>query len=290
MRDALASGAGVHSPVAGQCTACHDPHTSDHPFQFRQDVASTCLSCHDHQPLHERLAGAAVDHSPVHTGAACLNCHVGHVSSQPPLLLARQDRVCLLCHDRPVADGPGRIIADVSGELSSRYLHGPAKTGDCSACHDPHAAQTPGLLLAPFPTQFYARFDIRQYDLCFRCHARDLVLRENTTTLTGFRDGDRNLHYLHVHRDDKGRTCKACHAVHGSEQPHHIAAAVPFEGSSWTMRIDFEETATGGNCSPGCHGPARYDRDRAAPAAAQPPAPNARPTTPSLATQPDGAS
>jgi hypothetical protein len=86
------------------------------------------------------------------------------------------------------------------------------------------------------------------------------VLQPKTTTLTGFRDGDKNLHYLHVNRDDKGRSCRSCHDIHGSNLPKHLASAVPFEGSSWAMPIEFEQTKDGGSCAPGCHKPRSYSR------------------------------
>ena len=37
-----------------------------------------------------------------------------------------------------------------------------------------------------------------------------MVLKQEST-ITSFRDGQRNLHVVHVNRDDKGRTCKTCH-------------------------------------------------------------------------------
>jgi hypothetical protein len=87
-----------------------------------------------------------------------------------------------------------------------------------------------------------------------------MVLEEKTASLTNFRDGDRNLHFVHVNRDDKGRSCKTCHAIHGSNLPNHMASEVPFEGSNWSMPIEFEKTTGGGKCAPGCHVPKTYTR------------------------------
>ena len=72
-----------------------------------------------------------------------------------------------------------------------------------------------------------------------------------------------NLHYLHVNRDKKGRTCRACHETHASNAEKHIRDSVPFGKGGWELPIGFEKTASGGSCSPGCHKPIGYDRDRA---------------------------
>jgi hypothetical protein len=125
------------------------------------------------------------------------------------------------------------------------------------------------LLKERFPETFYASFDLGDYALCFSCHNPDLVLAAKTRGLTGFRDGQENLHYVHVHRSEKGRTCKTCHEIHGSDLPNHIASAVPFEGSAWSMPIKFQKLPDGGSCSPGCHEPKTYRRSQVDP----PPAP-----------------
>ena len=87
-----------------------------------------------------------------------------------------------------------------------------------------------------------------------------MFLSERTEIETNFRDGGRNLHYLHVNREEKGRTCQTCHEIHGSDLPRHMASVVPFEGGGWTMPIGFRQTDTGGRCSPGCHEPQEYRR------------------------------
>jgi hypothetical protein len=121
----------------------------------------------------------------------------------------------------------------------------------------------PNLLKKYFPDKFYAKFDIGNYALCFSCHDQQLVLKANTT-LTNFRDGDKNLHFVHVNRDEKGRTCKTCHEVHGSDLPKHMAATVPFEGSNWPMPINYTEKPDGGTCAPACHAEKTYSRTQAA--------------------------
>jgi hypothetical protein len=112
------------------------------------------------------------------------------------------------------------------------------------------------ILNTPFPNDFYAPYQEGAYDLSFECHDRTVVEIENTDA-TAFRNGDRNLHYVHVVRE-KGRTCRACHAEHASLQPNHVRSEVPF--GRWTMKVEFEKTDTGGTCETGCHVPYQYDR------------------------------
>ena len=98
------------------------------------------------------------------------------------------------------------------------------------------------------------------YKLCFTCHSEDLVLTKETHDLTNFRNGDLNLHYLHVNKSRRGRTCRSCHATHASNLPNHIRKSVPY--GMWELPIQFEKTETGGGCKPGCHLSFTYNREK----------------------------
>ena len=252
----------VHQPAGKACTICHDPHTSDYPHQLKEPMPDNCFSCH--QDVARHVMGAKVPHGAVSQGAMCVNCHSPHAAREPYLLWARGGALCLRCHDKELKTPSGRALPSMTRTLARRYLHGPVRSGDCSACHDIHGGKMANLLREAFPDTFYTSFSLDKYALCFSCHSKELVLTKYTTNLTGFRNGNLNLHYVHVNRADKGRTCKACHAVHGSDLPLHMATTVPFEGSWWAMPIGFVKTADGGSCSPGCHAPRTYSRDAAA--------------------------
>ncbi len=266
----------VHEPLKEGCTACHDAHTSDFPFQLAAPITQSCLDCHEQ--MAKRVRDEPVSHDALFIADGCANCHDPHASADPNLLRDRADHLCLACHEDPVEASDGRTIVGMKPTLNRRFLHGPVRAGDCAACHSVHGGQNARLLLEKFPDTFYASFELSSYALCFSCHSPDLVMTENTAELTGFRDGDTNLHYTHVHRDKKGRTCKTCHDIHGSDLPQHMASEVPFEGSRWSMPINFTKVQGGGSCAPGCHEPKTYRRGPA--------------TTPAppLPTQPDDAS
>ena len=80
-----------------------------------------------------------------------------------------------------------------------------------------------------------------------------MVKDPKTTTLTKFRNGDQNLHFVHVNKDERGRTCRACHEVHASKQKHQIRDAVPYGKTGYMLKVNFTQTATGGSCAQTCH-------------------------------------
>ncbi len=269
-RTAMLGARRVHAPATMSCLICHTAHGSDHPHALRQPVAQGCFACHT--DLEKMLAGVSSPHGALSLRDQCANCHDAHASDHPSLLNAPQEVLCLECHDRPVTANDGRTIPDMAPSIRNRrFLHGPVEAGNCTACHNVHGSSQSRLLRANFTDAFYASFDLKNYALCFECHEPDLVTEERTTELTAFRDGDRNLHYLHVNRQTKGRTCRACHEIHGSDHPSHIAESVPFGDSQWALPIEFRATATGGSCAPGCHKPMSYSRSALPPASGDEP-------------------
>jgi hypothetical protein len=109
-------------------------------------------------------------------------------------------------------------------------------------------------------------------------------LTQKTSGLTNFRNGERNLHFVHVNKSDRGRNCRACHDAHASPNALHVRSSVPY--GSWQMPINFQQTQSGGSCAPGCHKPFEYDREKpvAYSGGAGAPLPGARPP-PQLAPQ-----
>jgi predicted CXXCH cytochrome family protein len=248
MKQTLATASLVHDPVKQGCTSCHNPHASQFAHELKLPVESTCLrGCHG--SVATKLASAPVKHAAMTAAGSCANCHNPHASNQKHLLANRTDVVCVACH-QPMQ----KTLA------ASKFLHGPIRAGECSACHDAHGGQHPALLDRAFPQTFYTSFDVKKYELCFSCHDPQVALAAKTTTLTNFRNADTNLHYLHVNREEKGRSCKTCHAIHGSNLPNHMASSVPFEGSNWAMPLEYEKTERGGSCTPGCHVTRSYER------------------------------
>ena len=112
-------------------------------------------------------------------------------------------------------------------------LHGPIRDGSCTGL--PRAARRQGdakLLVESFPATAYVPYTDTAYALCFSCHERDLLQYPDTSFATGFRDGERNLHYLHVNNAQKGRSCVLCHNLHGGTNDALIAESVPSAAGS----------------------------------------------------------
>jgi len=275
----------VHGPVAaGECLTCHDPHGTDEPqlvravgachnphasplkYQIRNDSAEQCLACH--KTLRKELVTARVQHEAMTADRECLNCHDPHASDLGKQLKASSMDLCLSCHDREL-DTPGGNVQNIKGWLQTHTdLHGPIRQQDCVGCHLPHNSEHYRLLRKDYPEKFYSPYDPKNYELCFMCHEPDMAKVERSATVTAFRDGDRNLHFVHVNRVEKGRTCRACHEAHSSSMPKHLRDTVPF--GEWQLPVGYQQTADGGGCTPGCHLPMNYSR--AKPGAA-PPAP-----------------
>jgi predicted CXXCH cytochrome family protein len=259
LRTELASAKRVHDPLRhGGCEQCHDAHGSTNPWNLVAPVSELCGECHSH--ITDRAETAAYGHVMAEGSGGCVNCHTAHASSIGAGLRADPLTLCGTCHANEITTSRGEVIAATVREIEeSAYLHGPVRQRDCGACHDSHGSDHFRLLKWNYAAEFYAGFDLAHYELCFSCHPQRKVLTDRSTTLTGFRNGDLNLHYLHVNKPENGRTCRACHATHGSSQPKHIRESVPF--GRWDLPIRFEETATGGRCESGCHEPRSYDRE-----------------------------
>ena len=252
----------VHEPVKGDCLQCHEAHASNDKMQIKAAPYPLCVSCHDHADIQKQVANAVYKHSPVTDGRACMNCHTAHGSDLADLMRSRPREACLTCHDKPIEAVTGtRTVAGVA-DLADPDLsrHGPIREGSCSGCHEVHGGKISRLLSAEYPDTFYESFAVEKYDLCFDCHSPQLGLLKETSTVTRFRNGSTNLHYIHVNKPRRGRSCRACHSTHASPNPMHVRKSVPF--GRWEMPINFVPSKTGGTCTAGCHRALAYDRDK----------------------------
>ena len=247
----------VHKPVSEDCTGCHNPHSAAKQFMLESQSPELCLKCH--KDKEEQLRTVTVKHAAIEMDRSCLNCHDAHMSNIAMNLSMEPMDLCLSCHDREYKSVDGTTVMDMKKWLAENTdHHGPVKQKDCSGCHDPHGSVNFRILRNPYPPTFYKAFSPENYNLCFSCHEKTIVLNPETTKLTNFRNGNINLHFTHVNKPIKGRTCRACHETHASNFPNHIREAVPF--GSWDLPVNYQKTETGGSCTPGCHKLKKYDR------------------------------
>lgn len=245
----------LHGPVEmGECLMCHSPHGSENPSVLMTKSPDLCFDCHDTKDIME---SSPVVHGAANSGKSCMNCHSPHASSEPRLFIEEERKLCLSCHIRSVTKD-GQKLAAIGRMLDPGHVvHGVFEEEGCSVCHKGHASSEVSLLNAAFPAGLYASGKPENFELCFTCHDPGLMEEENTSWATEFRDGERNLHYVHMH-GEKARSCKLCHSVHGSHNQFMIADMVTF--GNWDMPMGFTPVENGGSCSTGCHTELSYSR------------------------------
>jgi predicted CXXCH cytochrome family protein len=268
----------VHAAAQAGCTNCHNPHNSKQDKLLLEETGALCLGCHD---SIKQAAGMPVKHDALTQGKQCVNCHNPHGADVEHLLVQMPMQLCLQCHGgEQVADHNGKKLTNMTKLLADNpHQHGPVAAQDCSACHMPHGSNNFRLLTNAYPPQFYSGYDSKNYALCFGCHDEQAFTTPETEQLTQFRNGKKNLHYVHVNRSEMGRTCRACHEVHASVQEHQIRDAVPFGPKGWMLKINFTKTETGGSCAKTCHATRSYNNSQIKAAAATPQTAAAAPET-----------
>jgi len=238
----------VHAAFAEDCLNCHHQHGSDLPSLLLDSDPDLCLGCHDH--IEEAVTARNV-HKPFREKRKCLQCHNPHAGQHDFMLSGDVPQLCFDCH----RDSPKTIQPMLKNR---QVVHPPAEDGDCTSCHSAHGSDNKAMLLMRFPDGAYASDGVKSFQLCFECHDTELVTAKTTVHATNFRDGKRNLHFVHVNRA-KGRSCNLCHEMHASDKHALIAESVNF--GNWQLPLNYEKSDTGGSCLPGCHQQVHYKRE-----------------------------
>jgi len=248
----------VHAPALGDCRVCHDPHATDEPSLLYTDPASLCVECH--QDIAHIVDEATTQHDAVTTKRACLNCHTAHASDHAGLLRKDSRHLCFECHNEPIENPHGPDLINMKELIDTgTSLHGAITQRSCIECHEIHGSDHRRLLTNEYPSELYFPFAESKYALCFSCHDRNLVTAEHTDSATSCRNGDTNLHYMHVNRE-KGRSCRVCHDAHAASRDKHIRDSVPYGPAGWELPIGYTPLPAGGTCAAGCHEPFEYNR------------------------------
>ncbi len=245
-----------HAPVKqGDCVGCHDPHSSDSPKMVADTSPTLCFLCHEDK--QKAQTEAAVVHKASFEEGACSSCHTPHSSKLKRLLTKESKELCLDCHNKRIKREDETIIENMAKHLEENEFNHKALKKRCSGCHDPHSGSRQFMLKGNFPENTYVQGIEENFELCFNCHDSDLLNLEKTDMSTMFREGERNLHYVHVNQE-KGRKCTLCHDVHAAKNAQLIAKEVKF--GSWNMPLNFVATDDGGTCATGCHKERSYSR------------------------------
>jgi predicted CXXCH cytochrome family protein len=149
----------------------------------------------------------------------------------------------------------GRLLEAAAGAQAGS-VHPPAAAGECLSCHDlalpPGVRFVKGALDGPGIT---GAWDLA---LCAGCHGEGLLAPTPPAMATGFADGKRNLHALHV-QAGRGRRCLPCHDPHGARQAKLLRERIPTRGKA-RIAQEFRAEPNGGWCKTGCHAPKSYKR------------------------------
>jgi predicted CXXCH cytochrome family protein len=196
----------VHFPVEeGECTGCHNPHTSNHGKLLVDDVNSLCQKCHeDIIPEEARSVHKAV------IEGNCVSCHKPHASENEALLVKKGNELCYECH-QDVADYVKKV----------EFKHNPVeKKKGCLNCHNPHAS-------AKF--NFMLKNDAPS--LCAGCHktnTKSFASRHMgypvgnshcTSCHNAHGSNKRKIIFNNVHEPVARKECEKCHEDPTSQTP-----------------------------------------------------------------------
>lgn len=250
-----------HIPAQETCENCHQIDTAQHPdtsttgLFLTEKVPELCFICHD--ALKNELDTTRLIHQAVKDKKQCMNCHSPHASIESKLIINREKEVCLSCHNKVINTSNGKISNIKEQFTKGRVIHPVIESDGCVVCHKPHSSSYNYLLTSIYPIGEYVPAKKENFEFCWQCHDSDLLEVLKTTTSTNFRDGDKNLHFVHSN-GEKARNCNICHNVHATVKDHLIADKVPF--GNWELPINYSATENGGSCFPGCHAKQDYAR------------------------------
>lgn len=250
----------LHAPVGEGCDNCHRVDMNQHPEKVStglflvEEMPKLCFECHE--PVKKEIDSSRIVHAPVRDKRMCMNCHSPHSTADKKLLKGGKTETCLTCHSAEIQAGD-RTIRNIGQIVKTGKVIHPALNGGCGSCHKGHASNENYLLIGSFPSALYAPGKKENYAVCWECHDSDLLEAQKTESATGFRNGDKNLHYLHLF-GGRGRSCVICHDVHASNNKFLVQDKVSF--GKWAFTLNFTPDETGGSCSPGCHGTLTYKR------------------------------
>lgn len=249
----------VHAAAEG-CDNCHQATGQEHPkagitgFKLADKIPGLCYSCHSDQK--DKFDKLSRKHGPLQDAKSCLNCHSPHASDGKKLTPVDDDKLCFTCHNKQIKTGNRKIENMKKLIEGSKFVHSAIGSG-CASCHLVHGSVTHDLLNGAFPVAEYIPANKDTFALCFSCHDAELLTAQATTSATGFRNGEKNLHFVHIN-GSKGRNCKFCHNLHASDNKFNINESVKF--GNMTMKVNFKDNEKGGSCFPGCHGEKQYTR------------------------------
>ena len=256
-----------HPAGGALCVDCHNPHQSPVRNLLRkEETRLICSKCHE--PFLKKAAEYPYRHHYFDPKTECGTCHYAHQRSSNHYLRENVAETCLSCHDLPIAM-KGRVLENVADRLrTAPVVHRAMEqgsspgspSGSCPVCHTPHGSEQPSLLKAGYPAGPYGNYQTGNYALCWQCHKSSLAEDPRGDLATNFRNGEVNLHWLHVVKIRRSRSCHLCHEAHASDKPHLMRESVMF--GQWNAPLGYQASAEGGSCETPCHSKREYRRNK----------------------------
>ncbi|MDH4231990.1 MAG: cytochrome C [Nitrospirota bacterium] len=194
----------LHTPVkGGECSGCHNPHSSSHGKLLDADTDKICFKCHG-----ALVAGKARSIHKIAGEGQCVLCHDPHGSNNKNNLLTAGNELCFTCHSEL-----GERVK------KAQFKHSPVERG-CISCHNPHASEKSDFLL-----------ETGMPDLCVKCHKTDTPSFKSrhmnypvanarcTTCHTPHGSNKSGLLHENVHMPVANKMCNQCHDEPTSPTP-----------------------------------------------------------------------
>ena len=197
----------LHTPVKkGECSGCHNPHTSSHGKLLEADPSRICLRCHE-----EIVPKKAKSTHKVVVEGKCTSCHDPHSAGNKWNLVKAGNELCFGCHK-----DLGQAVT------KARFKHSPVEKG-CLNCHDPHASEKFGQLLKTDVPALCTNCHKTENPAFTRQHSGYPVAKARCTSCHNPHGSEMAaIMYANVHRPVLSKMCNQCHESPSSPTPFKV--------------------------------------------------------------------
>jgi len=210
-----------------QCESCHSPHRGNAEKALLKPVDNSelCILCHSdrlnskehpdfrNHSIHKEFPEDAEislfkEKKAITKSVECMTCHKVHREENKHLLVAKEEKLCSLCH---VEEGKVNFTDHNIGNKS------------CKSCHTPHKAKGPKLWSRDIPEEAFDYASIIDAKgkgdiLCLSCHYVGNVINGKEVKTVGtltHPTGKKIKEKIDLPLKDKKLGCTPCH------NPHH---------------------------------------------------------------------
>ena len=255
-----------------ECEDCHNPHVSradGGTLDGVSDASKNTLGVSrvlvqngiaGQRPLYTFVTAADTLTAPNAEYQLCFKCHSSW-TTQP----ARQTDLAVELNPANESFHPVEAVGRNPNILALAFAPGWAANSltRCGSCHGsdfgnlggPHGSANQYLLRRPYAASSVSR-QMSSNEICFSCHSYDVYANPNAspTVRAASRFNQPRVGKGHAeHVGQESVSCYSCHVTHGSATKPFLLVVGRSPGIQTYTR-----TATGGTCTPTCHGSQSY--------------------------------